>query len=137
MDGRNVITMNLGQKLISGLRQFAESLEKGYNIEYTEVRREETPDGPMHTFRKLRSGEMAWTSVEENLPPKMWFVLVWHSNGNGEGYYCTARVSPDGNWWLNRQGGTIDFIGLHKESSRVTHWTSLPKPPNKEVVQVT
>lgn len=35
--------------LIAGLRQFVRKLKSGEPIEVTTVRREETPDGPMHT----------------------------------------------------------------------------------------
>lgn len=37
---------------IKALEEFADKLERGEPIEVTEVRREETPDGPLHTFTK-------------------------------------------------------------------------------------
>lgn len=42
------------QDIIKALRDFADKLENGESIEITEVRREETPDGPMHVFTKKR-----------------------------------------------------------------------------------
>jgi hypothetical protein len=39
----------LGKDMIRGLREFLGKLESGQPIEITEVRREETPDGPIHT----------------------------------------------------------------------------------------
>jgi hypothetical protein len=40
---------SLGKEMIRGLREFLDRLESGQPIEVTEVRREETPDGPLHT----------------------------------------------------------------------------------------
>jgi hypothetical protein len=40
---------SLGGKMIRGMREFLDRLESGQPIEVTEVRREETPDGPLHT----------------------------------------------------------------------------------------
>jgi hypothetical protein len=39
----------LGKDMIRGLREFLDQLESGQPIAITEVRREETPDGPIHT----------------------------------------------------------------------------------------
>lgn len=42
-----------GEKVAARLREFTEDLEAGVPIEATEVRRTETPDGPMHTRRPV------------------------------------------------------------------------------------
>lgn len=39
------------QRIIEALTEFKENLESGVPIEATEVRRVETPDGPMHLRR--------------------------------------------------------------------------------------
>lgn len=44
--------MNIGQKILDGLEGFLIQLRSGKSIKVTEVRREETPDGPMHTFKE-------------------------------------------------------------------------------------
>lgn len=49
----------MGKRIIRDLREFVGKLKRGEPIEVVQIRREETPDGPMHTRRK----EM-WT------PPK-------------------------------------------------------------------
>lgn len=43
---------NIADEILKSLTNFAEKLEKGEEIEVTEVKREETPDGPLHTFEK-------------------------------------------------------------------------------------
>jgi hypothetical protein len=48
---------DLGIRLANSLQDFAERLERGDEIEMTEVRREQTPDGPMHLRRKVRMNE--------------------------------------------------------------------------------
>jgi hypothetical protein len=40
------------EELIAGLTELADKLERGEPVEVTEVTREETPDGPLHTSRK-------------------------------------------------------------------------------------
>lgn len=40
--------------IIDALTDFTFKLENGKAIEVTEVRREETPDGPLHTFKKVK-----------------------------------------------------------------------------------
>jgi hypothetical protein len=44
--------MNIGQKILEGLEDFLVKLRTGQSIRVTEVRREETPDGPMHLFKE-------------------------------------------------------------------------------------
>lgn len=39
--------------LLAGLEDFTRRLESGVPVEATEVRCEETPDGPLHTGRKV------------------------------------------------------------------------------------
>lgn len=45
-----------GKQLADALADFVERLESGEDIEVTEVTREETPDGPMHVFRRKKLG---------------------------------------------------------------------------------
>lgn len=40
-------------RIIEALKEFTEKLEAGKPIEATQVRREMTPDGPIHTQRKV------------------------------------------------------------------------------------
>ena len=47
----------LGKRLIESLRDFAEKLERGDEIECTDVSRVATPDGPMHLRRIVRMNE--------------------------------------------------------------------------------
>lgn len=42
----------LGERLIEGLQDIVQRMQNGDPINVTEVRREETPDGPLHTFKK-------------------------------------------------------------------------------------
>lgn len=55
LDRRNELTVvqveTLG-RIASALQEFSEKLESGEPVETTTVRREETPDGPMHTRTK-------------------------------------------------------------------------------------
>ena len=44
--------MSVAQKILDGLDDFLVKLRTGQSIRVTEVRREETPDGPMHLFRE-------------------------------------------------------------------------------------
>lgn len=44
---------SVAQKIVDRLREFAEKLEAGEDFEVTEVYRVETPDGPMHEFKKV------------------------------------------------------------------------------------
>ncbi len=39
--------------IVSGLEEFIKALEEGRPIKGTRVTREETPDGPLHTFEKV------------------------------------------------------------------------------------
>lgn len=39
--------------IVSGLEDFIKALEEGRPIKATKVTREETPDGPLHTFEKV------------------------------------------------------------------------------------
>lgn len=41
-----------GKKILERLRDFTKKLERGEPIETTEVRRIQTPDGPMHVRTK-------------------------------------------------------------------------------------
>jgi hypothetical protein len=54
-----IMGKSIAREIPDRLEGFARQLEKGEEVEATEVRREETPDGPLHTFRrkKLRLGE--------------------------------------------------------------------------------
>jgi hypothetical protein len=45
-----------GQKILDGLEGFLRKLRRGDDIQVTEVRRFDTPDGPMHTFEKKTLG---------------------------------------------------------------------------------
>lgn len=44
---------SVGNRIIERLADFTERLERGEPIEAIQVRREETPDGPLHTHRKV------------------------------------------------------------------------------------
>lgn len=46
-----------GQKIIDGFEVFLRKLRGGEDISVTEVRRIDTPDGPMHTFEKKALGK--------------------------------------------------------------------------------
>jgi hypothetical protein len=41
-----------GDELVKGMNSFVEALKFVKSIQVTEVTREETPDGPLHTFTK-------------------------------------------------------------------------------------
>ena len=45
---------DFSRKIREALKDFAEKLENKEEIEATQVVREETPDGPLHTFQKIR-----------------------------------------------------------------------------------
>lgn len=49
--------ITVGQKIIDGFEVFLRKLRRGEDISVTEVRRIDTPDGPMHTFDKKTLGE--------------------------------------------------------------------------------
>ena len=42
-----------GKKIIEGLERLLRDLQSEESLEVTEVRRIDTPDGPMHTRRKV------------------------------------------------------------------------------------
>lgn len=44
----------LGNKIVDRMRDFTERLRRGEPIEVIRVTRQETPDGPMHTFEKAK-----------------------------------------------------------------------------------
>ncbi len=45
----------VGKQLIHGLRWFLRKLKSGKPINVTRVECHETPDGPMHTFTKVKA----------------------------------------------------------------------------------
>lgn len=47
----------LSIKLIEALRSFSEKLERGDEIEMTELRRVQTPDGPLHLRKRVRMND--------------------------------------------------------------------------------
>jgi hypothetical protein len=42
------------REIIKSLDELTKKLEKGEDIEVTEIKREQTPDGPLHTFKKKK-----------------------------------------------------------------------------------
>lgn len=55
---------SVGQKIIEGLEDFLVKLRTGQSIKVTEVRRVNTPDGPMHLFKEK---EVATDGTQDNL----------------------------------------------------------------------
>lgn len=47
------MSLTVGQRIRRGLKQLATDLEAGVPVEATDVRRIETPDGPMHVRRHV------------------------------------------------------------------------------------
>ncbi len=44
----------IGKQIIDGLKDFERRLKRGEEFTVTRVRREMTPDGPLHTFEKIK-----------------------------------------------------------------------------------
>lgn len=63
---------NLGQKIIDGLEDFVTRLRTGKSIKATKVCREETPDGPLHTFKQVEMSERTMELEFKERWPK-WF----------------------------------------------------------------
>jgi len=73
---------------------------------------------------KAAKEQERWISVSKSLPQhspdKTHLVLVWVTNGYGNGHAETSMLYPDGKWSHIRSEETV------------THWKPLPQPPTKE-----
>jgi hypothetical protein len=65
---------------------------------------------------------MEWISIEDRIPDDMAHVLVWCP---WDGWH--VRIYHNGEWFNEIGNSTMKLSG---EQEKITHWISLPEPPN-------
>ena len=104
----------LSEQLVKETGAFSKGVNKGLNIARSAMR---NPDA-IPTITPPNE----WVSVEERLPPLGKNVLVyvyWHE-------HCGVYMG-----WSHNHGWIV-FCGIEsRPDMRVTHWMSLPEPPDR------
>jgi|GEM_PF-1066499 len=124
------------QKIMKAIKDYVRSLNTPDNIVYKENELliqscfskameivEQVFDGEGLT----RNSEADWISVEDRLPEKWEYVLIYDAGCNSISIENMVKVKEDGT-------PVFDSPDSFRGSDTVTHWMPLPNPPKGEYI---